>query len=505
MNLLKSDNEYYLAGIDLGTTTLKVGIFNLNGREIISLSQEYPLEYPAQGLVENDVEKYWEKILGVLAKTLNAIDPSNLIAISVSSQAETIVPVDDKGKPLSKAIVWIDHRTKEEADEISSEFDPDELFKITGQPYCDPTWPATKIRWFKKNSRDVFVRTYKFMLIEDYIAFRFTGKIFGERTLYSSSYYYDINKYEYYGNMLDFLGIDSKKLPEIVQTGTNMGNISREVCTQIGLNKNTKYIAGALDQAAGAFGAGSISIGDITETTGTAFAMVMTLDKPIIDQKNRIPCHIHVFENKYCLLPYSTAGGMVLKWFKDAFFKSEMTRHKKDIYSYITDQAGKVKPGCDGLIMLPHLLGAFIPENNPKARGVFFGININHTRAHFSRAILESIGFMLRRDIEIFNKMGFKINNIISLGGGSKSRLWNQIKADITGLPIQLPAYSDTALLGAAMIAGIGAGIYKNNEEVSGKLVKFNERYEPDLRNKDIYDVNFNKYQKIYSKLKDIF
>jgi xylulokinase len=155
--------------------------------------------------------------------------------------------------------------------------------------------------------------------------------------------------------------------------------------------------------------------------------------------------------------------------------------------------------------MLPHIMGAFIPENNPKARGVFFGIDINHSRAHFTRAILESIGFMLKRDIEIFSKMGFGIKNMTSLGGGAKSDLWNQIKADISGLEIHVPSYTDTALLGAALIAGIGAGVYKDHQEAKRILSGNMAFYKPDIKNKKIYEKSFSKYKNLYKKLESMF
>ena len=190
---------------------------------------------------------------------------------------------------------------------------------------------------------------------------------------------------------------------------------------------------------------------------------MLTIDKPEIELKYKIPCHIHGVKGKYCLLPYSTTGGMTLKWFKDNFYSSEeqALTGTENIYDLMTKEAEKVSPGSNGLVMLPHLLGAFIPENNPKAKGVFFGIGIDHQKSHFTRAILESIGFMLKRDLKLFDEMGYKIKGITSLGGGAQSKLWNQIKADITGIEINTFSYTENAVLGAALIAGVGAGVFK--------------------------------------------
>ncbi len=504
-----SDNKNYLMAIDLGTSTLKVTIFNTDGKVAASASIEYPLSYPGKDLIENDVEKYWGAIVGLIKKTLKDLagGSSNILAISLSSQAETIVPVDKDIRPLRPAIVWLDGRSSKEAVEIASVFDEDELFSITGMPASDPMWPASRIKWIKNNEPQVFKKTYKFLLLEDYIAFRLTGKVFGESTVYNSSYYYDINKLKYYKPMLDYLDIDEDRLPEIVYTGTVMENISDKASSETGLSSSTKFVAGAMDQVAGAIGAGNIREGIATETTGTAFAMIVTTDKPVIDKDGRLPCQLHAVKGKYCLMPYSMTGGMVLKWFKDNFFSAGNTSKLSDneIYNILTSEASKIPAGSEGLIMLPHITGAFFPENNPKARGVFFGISIDHRRGHFTRAILESIAFMLRRDLEIFSNNNIKICSIISMGGGAKSNLWNQIKADITGLELLIPENTETALLGVAIIAGVGIGVYKDFRAATSKVVSIEKKYSPDSKNKSIYDIAYKKYVELYDKVADIF
>ena len=296
-------------------------------------------------------------------------------------------------------------------------------------------------------------------------------------------------------------------MPEIVYSGTVIGNISEEASSETGLSTSTKFVAGAMDQVAGAVGAGNIKEGVATETTGTAFAMIVTTNEPVINKDYKIPCQLHLIKGKYCLMPYSITGGMVLKWFKDNFFNIEKDTNLSDneIYNLMTSEASKIPAGSEGLIILPYITGAFFPENNPKAKGVFFGISINHKRGHFTRAILESIAFMLRRDLEIFSKNGVRINSIISMGGGAKSDLWNQIKADITGLELLVPENTETALLGAAMTAGTGIGIYKDFEEAISKIVSIRKKFSPNRENKKSYDVAYNKYIKLYDKVRDLF
>jgi xylulokinase len=491
--------------IDLGTSTLKVAIFDKEGNKISQRSEEYPLSYPGKDMVENDVEKYWHTIVGLIKNALKDIEnPESIIALSVSSQGETIVPVDKDIKPLRPAIVWLDSRSVKEAEDIAKTFDEDELFDITGLPASDPTWPASRIKWIKDNEPDIFRATYKFLLLKDYIAYRLTGKIFGESTVYNSTYYYDIKNLCYYKPMLDFLSITEDRLPPISYSGTVMGNISKKTSDATGLSTSTGYVAGAIDQVAGAVGAGNIKQGTVTETTGSAFAMIVTTDSPVIDKEGRLPCQLHAVKGKYCLMPYSNTGGMVLKWFKDSFIENK-DLSDNEIYNMLTEEASGVSPGSGGLIMLPHISGAFFPENNPKAKGVFFGISIDHRRGHFVRAILESIAFMLRKDLEIFMANGIDVKSIISMGGGAKSELWNKIKADATGFSVHIPQNTETALLGAAIIAGVGVEVYKDYKEAVNLTVKTGKVYEPDTSNRDVYDKAYEKYEEVYQRIKKAF
>ena len=506
-NKIRPDKNCLLMGIDLGTSTIKVGIFDLEGRELTYQAMEYNLIYPGKELVENDVEKYWEALTLLIKKALDHIGSLKLkiIALSLSSQGETIVPIDSNIRPLRNAIVWLDGRSGKQAKEIASHFPEEEMYKITGQPISDPTWPASRIKWLKDNEPDIFEKTYKFLLIEDFIIYKLTGKLYSETTAYNSSYYFDINTRDFYKPMLDYLGLGRDKFPEIKSTGTVIGNICKEASEETGLDRNIKFVLGAMDQLAGAIGAGNIKEGIVTETTGSVFCMTTTTDELIFDYDHKVPCYLHGIKDKYCLLPYSMTGGMVLKWFKENFYKNEEDQVGEEIFNLMAGEAEMVNAGSDGLIMIPHISGAFIPENNPDARGVFYGIGINHTRAHFVRAIMESIGFMMRNDIGLLNNLDIEVKKIISMGGGAKSRLWNQIKADITGIEINVPENTETAVLGAAMIAGVGIGSYSSFDEAVKRTVRIKDKYTPDKDIRDIYDENFLKYNDLYKKLEDTF
>jgi sugar (pentulose or hexulose) kinase len=499
-----------IIAIDLGTSNLKGAVFDLSGAELAFDTVEYSLYTPSNSIVENDINLYWDNILLILKRLSKKLGEKikNVAAISTSSQAETIVPVDKNMRPLRNAIVWIDTRSIAEANEIASNFDTEKMFTKTGYPEVDPSWPATRILWMKKNEPEIFLKTYKFMLLEDYIVFKLSGSIVGEASVYNSSYYYDIVKFKYISEILDFLGIDEKKLPEIVRPGTMIGRISKELSAEIGLKPETKIVIGALDHVCGAIGAGNISRGIATETTGSAFAMVITTGGPVFNFEYKLPCILHGVPGLYGLLPYSSTGGMVLKWFKDKFCAAESEIAKKEnksIFGLLDEMAMSVPAGSEGLIMLPFLTGALFPEYNPGAKGVFFGFGINQHKGHFVRAILEALGYMMRNDIEAVKNIGVNIERVTSIGGGASSRLWSQIKSDICRLEIQIPQYTETALLGSAILAASALGFYKSIQETSKSVLKIREVFAPDKKNEAVYDKNFEKYNNLYSRVKNLF
>ena len=502
--------EELLLSLDLGTSNIKGAVYDISGREIAIESIEYDLYTPADSIIENDIDSYWDKIVLILSGLSKRLGKktADVVAISTSSQGETIVPVDRDIKPLRNAIVWFDTRSIKEALDISGHFDVRDMFNKTGYPEVDPSWPATRVLWIKRNEPSIFKKTYKFLLLEDFIIYSLSGEIAGEASVYNSTYYYDIMKLEYIDELLDFLEAPRKMFPDVVKPGTVVGRIRPEIAELTGFKKDTRVVIGALDQVCGAVGAGNVEKGVATESTGSAFAMVITTEKPVIDYEYRLPCILHAVPGLYGLMPYSSTGGMVLKWYKDRFCIEEEVFAEKNnsgVYSMLDDLASTVPAGSEGLIMLPFLTGAFFPEYDPAARGVFFGFGINHEKRHFIRAVLESLGYMMRNDIEAIRKLDINIDRIISIGGGASSRLWSQIKADICSIRIEIPEYTETALLGSAMLAASALGLYRDIKDASKNLMKVKQRFSPDKKNKNVYDNCFKRYRNLYQNLKSMF
>ncbi|MGA3407038.1 MAG: FGGY-family carbohydrate kinase [Candidatus Bathyarchaeia archaeon] len=500
----------YILTVDAGTTASKISLFKENGELAAISTQEYSLVTPTSFSVEIEAETLWnayrQGVFEVLKKS--KINKDEIKAIGISAQGETFIPIDANGKPLRNAIVWLDNRAQEEADILSKEFDEGGTsFKITGQVKIVPTWPASKILWIKRNEPDVFRKTSKYLLVEDYLIYRMTGKYVAEGSLLCSTMYWNINTRKWWDEMLERLEITPDQLPEIRESGEAVGELLTSTASELGLSSRTIVSTGALDQAAGATGVGNIHPGIFSENTGAALAICAPLDKPIFDPKGRMPLHYFVRPASYMAHTFTT-GGMVLRWFRDNFCPQEMNVGAAtgvDPYDLLGKEAEKVAPGCEGLLMLPHLQGAMAPEANPRAKGVFYGFTLRHTKPHFARAIMESVIFIVRRNMEALEDMGIHVSEIRSLGGGARSRIWKQIEADITQKSVYTMKNEEAACLGAAILAGNAVGMYRSIDEACEKMITVKERFDPNPMNFNTYERIYQNYVQLYNNLCPMF
>jgi xylulokinase len=500
----------YILSWDAGTTASKISLFNERGEVQAIASREYKLLTPDALSVELPAETFWcafkEGVSEVMKKS--KVKPDDVKALALSAQGETLLALDKKGAPLGNSIIWLDNRAQEEAEILSKEFDQDACsYKITGQVKIVPTWPASKIFWMNRHDKNRFGKANKFALLEDYMINKMTGELVAEGSLLCSTVFWNITTKKYWDEMLDKIGITADHLPKIMESGEPVGTLKPEIAKELGLSPKTMVATGALDQACGAIGIGNIKPGVFSENTGAALAICATLKKPVFDKLGRMPIHYHGVPNTYMAHTFTT-GGMVLRWFRDGFWSEEMAAAKVkgiDPYDMIGNEAAKVPPGCEGLVMLPHLQGAMAPEANSKAKGVFYGFTLKHTKAHFSRAIMESIACIVRRNIDVLEDLKIPVNEIRVLGGGARSDVWNQIKADFTQKTLVRTENEEAACLGAAILAGKAVGIYKNIEEASTKMVKVKRRYEPNAANVNACKDAYGKYVALYDSLCGMF
>jgi D-xylulose kinase len=498
-----------IVAFDLGTTALKCALHDLHGNVLAKAAVEYELITPDPDSVEMDVETYWQAFKSALGSVLknSSADPSTIKAVGVSAQGETLILVDKNGQPLRRAIVWLDNRAQQEANELGEKFGHHRAYEITGQVKLVPTWPASKILWVRKHEPTIYEQTAKFLLIEDYFLHQLTGEYACEGSLVTSTCYWNFRTRQWWPEMLEALGISTDQLPPYCESGEVVGKLRKEVATELGLSPDTQVCTGALDQACGAIGVGNIRRGIFSENTGAALAICASVEQATLDPADQMPCHYHGLPGLYMLHTF-TSGGIVLRWFRDEFGQMEMSVGKSsgmDAYDLLGREAEKVPAGCEGLVMLPHLQGAMAPEANPEAKGVFYGFTLRHGRSHFIRAIMESVCFIVRRNIEVIEGMGVPVQEIRALGGGARSRIWKQIEADITGRPVLTTTNEEAATLGAAILAGKAVGLYSSVEEAVGEMVQIKDRFEPAPGNTAVYDASFRTYVDLYNALCPLF
>ncbi|MBR3933891.1 MAG: hypothetical protein IKJ68_08310 [Clostridia bacterium] len=460
-------------GIDVGTTSLKAAAFDENLNQLSQATVDYQLE-TRDVYAEFPAGKYWDLTVEGIKKATEGIE---IEALSIDTQCETLILTDENGVPVRKAIVWVDNRADEEAKIIEDHFGRQKVYEVTGQPEITATWPASKLLWVKRNEPEVWKKTKKIFLLEDYLLYKMTGKFVTEKTLQSSTIYFDITNGTWWDEMLEFIGVEKSMLPKLYESGVEIGEF-----------EGMKVVTGAMDQVAGGIGAGIVKKGVISEMTGTTMVLFVPTDTiPAYVPNSIIPCHYN-YDGKYALVMWTSVAGMAFKWFKDNFCENYKT------FDDLTAIAQNVEPGANGLTMLPHLCGSTMPKYNPDAKGAFYGMTLEHTRAHFARAIMEAISCMLKANLDYTN---IEANEIRIMGGGAKSPLWNQIKADMTGKTLTTLKNKETACLGSAILAGVGCGKFKSVEDAC-TMIETDKLYSPSGTD---YTEVYNRYCELDNKL----
>lgn len=499
-----------ILGIDVGTTSLKAAVYDHQGSQLAASVVEYTLLTPDTTTVEAPCEIYMESIQKCMKKISEkkTVDIRNITTVGFSVQGETLCLLDKEGTPLRNAIVWMDNRASRQAETLRERFGDEACYQVTGQVSFEACWPAAKLLWVKENEPEIFDKTEHFLLLEDYIIYLLTGKYVAEGSLLCSTEYWDIRTKKYWKDMLDFLGIKEEKLPEIRESGELVGKILPEMAEVLGISPEAKIATGCLDQAAGAIGVGNIKPGIFSENIGAALAICVPTEKLTYDPNRQMPIHYFAVPDTYMMHTFTT-GGMCLRWFRDGFCKEECTIQEEtgiDAYDLMNREAERIPAGSDGLIALPHLQGSMAPDVNLNAKGVFYGATLKHSKAHFVRSIMESLGYIIRRNLEAIDEMGLEVQQIRTMGGGSKSEIWNQIKADITGKTLYITQSSqDAACLGAAILAGTAAGVFESMEKACESMVGIRKVYTPNPEHAAIYDKQYEKFKMLFRDLGPLF
>jgi xylulokinase len=478
--------------IDLGTTNVKAALFERKLNQVNTVSTK--IDYIRKGeMVEFDADQYYQ----IVAKTIRAccaqhINEKEPYQIVLTGQAESLVIIGSDGLPVRNAISWLDERSKQECRELSEKFDSRLYYSITGQVSILPTWPITKILWIKRNEPDIFSGASKYLLLKDYIQYRLTGKLAGEFSIYNFSSYFDTRGKRYWQDILDYCGVRMDQLPELIEPCTDIGELAKQAVQEIGLPEGTRVNVGTLDHFAGMIGTGNIRPGIVSESTGTVLSMATLLEDPEAEIPAGIPCHYGPFKDSYVLLATCESGGISLEWYKNNFLPDSTFEDVEKVISL------REKPGS--IIFLPNLTGVNPPDYEENASGVFYGLKVRHDPYDLALAVMEGVAYMLASNVDELRSAGFAINRIISTGGGARSQTWSQIKSDVIGCDIAIPANKEAACLGAAIIGAVESGVYTSYQQAIEKHVSIVNNIMPVCPRE--YQVSYALYKKLNSSMK---
>ena len=485
-----------LLGVDIGTSSCKTAVFDPDGHVIAQGGSEYPVRYPEKGWAEQDPRDWWNGVCRAIREMIeeNAINPADIAGIGVDGQSWSAIALNAAGEVLCPTPIWTDTRSAEICRETEDRLTAEKLFGLCGNP-AKPgyTWP--KILWYRKHRPEVFEKTEKILQSNSYIVYRMTGEITQDLSQGYGLACFDMRKGCWDEEMCEALGIPRRMLPEIVPCHQVVGKLTVDAAKQMGLREGIPVAAGGLDAACGTLGAGVVSPGQTQEQGGQAGGMSICIDQYAADP--RLILGFHVVPGRWLLQGGTTGGGGALKWLRE-------TMCPELSFAEMSALAETAEPGSGGVTFLPYMAGERSPIWDPNACGVFFGLNFGVTRAQMIRACMEGVAYSLRHNLETAAEAGARAGVLRAMGGSANSRIWTQIKADVTGCGIEVPGSDTATTLGAAMLAGVGTGVWQGFEEAARQTIRVNRIYEPDPAVKEIYDRGYETYRKLYGNLKDL-
>jgi xylulokinase len=493
-----------LLGLDIGTTGCKAVAFNIEGKEIAKAYKEYPLLHPFVGSAELDPDRIWESVREIIRKVNMEILHDPVKALAVSSQGETCVPIDGKGRALYNFVVTFDNRTIEQEEWWEEHTGAKKIFSITGMP-LHPMYSLNKLMWFKKHRPDVYNKAWKFLLCEDYIIYRLTGLPAIDHSLAARTMAFDITARRWSEEIIGLADIEPDRFADVHPSGTAVETVDKKIASDLGFSEKVIVATGGHDQPCGALGAGIIASGNAMNATGTSDVLCPAVERPVLSGsmlRSNFSCYPHVFKDFYCSIGFNLTGGLLLRWYRDTFCKEEIDRaleEGRDVYEVIFENMGK---DIRDIYFLPHFVGSGTPALDSRSCGAILGLTLDVRKPEIARAAIDSINYEMKLNIECMEKAGISIDKLHAIGGGAKSKKWMQMKADVFEKPVCLPAISESAAFGAALLAGLAQGSFSSLEDAVRNLVKIKEIFEPDKKKSELYREKYEKYKDIYSVLK---
>jgi xylulokinase len=486
-------------GIDVGTGGTRAVLIDSAGQIVASETVEHiPFASPQTGWAEQDPDDWWRASVAALRAVLSRdnVRPDSIAAIGLSGQMHGAVLLDSDDKILRPSIIWCDQRSEVQCQQLTEQIGASRLIELT----CNPAltgFTLPKILWVKDHEPDHWRRLRSLLLPKDYVRFRLTGDKAIDVADASGTLLLDVSARQWSREMLDAAGLNDSVLPRLFESPEITGSVSQSAAELTGLRAGTPVVAGAGDQAAGAVGMGIVKPGSVSATIGTSGVVFAATNNPALDSKGRVHTFCHAIPNRWHVMGVTQGAGLSLRWFRDQFGLAT--------YDELTAEAAEVPAGANNLLWAPYLMGERTPHLDPNARAALVGLTASHTRAHVVRAVLEGVAFSLRDSLEIFRDMNVPVESIRLGGGGARSKLWRQIQADVYAHAVDIVQAEEGAAYGAALLAGVGGGLWKSVDDACTDVVRVVDRIEPDAMAVKVLEALYRSYRELYPALHKVF
>jgi xylulokinase len=499
-----------LLGIDVGTGGTRALVVDETGSIIASATAEHePFRSPQTGWAEQDARDWWRASKEAVRRVLSHPDvvADDIACVGFSGQMHGAVLLDESGEPLRPALIWCDQRTDEQCRDITERIGAERLIELVSNPALT-NFTLTKLLWVREREPANWSRFRSLLLPKDYVRFRLTNERAIDVAEASGTLLLDVANRRWSDAMLDALEIDKSCLPALFESQEICGRVSADGAEATGLREGTPVVAGAGDQAAGAVGMGIVRPGAVSATIGTSGVVFAATDRPALDKRGRVHTFCHAVPGRWHVMGVTQSAGLSLRWFRDRFGVVEASREKdaekRDPYDALSEEAATAPPGSDGVLWAPYLMGERTPHLDPRARAALVGLTASHTRAHVVRAIMEGVAFSLRDTLTIFAEMDVPVETIRLGGGGARSSLWRQIQANIYGRAVEILAAEEGAAYGAALLAGVGSGLWRSVDEACAQAVRVDTSVEPDASAAALMNRSYAAYRALYPALRSI-
>lgn len=497
----------YILGIDVGTTGTKTMLLNDKGRVLGSSYKGYKLINPGPNRVEQRAEDWWDALVYTVREcTSNLPDKHNISSMAISSQGSSLVPVDVYGAPMQNVIVWMDNRGENQLHHMLKQNSDEFYYRKTGWKMS--TWGnAIQIKWLSDNEKEVFNKAYKFLSTMDFINMKLTGSFVIDPTNAAITQLMDISTGKWDETILSTVGIGTDKLPEILKSGTVIGNLTSEAAAELGLDTSVKVVNGGHDQYCVAAGTGTVNEGDLILSTGTAWVIFGVFASPPFDSNNYIAPGPHIIDGLWGAIASVPTAGVCMEWFRDNFalkLKNDQ-RYETENFKDIDKKAELLMERSRDLFFYPYYNGSGYPKWNTKVKAGILGLGLEHDRYDIARAVMEGVAFEANQAVEQFRQKGCRGGSVKMLGGASRSNLWSEIIANTTGNPVVRLKEADVACVGAGIIAGVGSGIFSDFNDGYDRIEKEEMYTLPEGDKVAFYKEKYQKYKKGIKAMEEFY